>query len=231
MFATKQQVLDAFHFRCATRYYDPERKISKEDFDYILELGRLSPSSVGSEPWQFLVVQNPELRQALKPVSWGMATQLDDASHVVVILANKHMRYDSEDFRANLARRGLTEEQMQANMATYQRFQTEHINVLENDRTLFDWASKQTYIALANMMMGAALIGIDSCPIEGFNYAEVNRILAQTGAYDAEKYAVSVAVTFGYRAKRFVQNPANHSMRLFIGSNNFFSNPRFVVMA
>ena len=201
MFATKQQVLDAFHFRCATRYYDPERKISKEDFDYTLELGRLSPSSVGSEPWQFLVVQNPELRQALKPVSWGMATQLDDASHVVVILANKHMRYDSEDFRANLARRGLTEEQMQANMATYQRFQTEHINVLENDRTLFDWASKQTYIALANMMTGAALIGIDSCPIEGFNYAEVNRILAQTGAYDAEKYAVSVAVTFGYRAK------------------------------
>ena len=189
MFATKQQVLDAFHFRCATRYYDPERKISKEDFDYILELGRLSPSSVGSEPWQFLVVQNPELRQALKPVSWGMATQLDDASHVVVILANKNMRYDSEDFRANLARRGLTEEQMQANMATYQRFQTEHINVLENDRTLFDWASKQTYIALANMMTGAALIGIDSCPIEGFNYAEVNRILAQTGAYDAEKYA------------------------------------------
>lgn len=197
MFATKQQVLDAFHFRCATRYYDPERKISKEDFDYILELGRLSPSSVGSEPWQFLVVQNPELRQALKPVSWGMEKQLDDASHVVVILANKHMRYDSEDFRANLARRGLTEEQMQANMATYQRFQTEHINVLENDRTLFDWASKQTYIALANMMTGAALIGIDSCPIEGFNYAEVNRILAQTGAYDAEKYAV----TFGYRAK------------------------------
>ncbi|WP_109078874.1 NAD(P)H-dependent oxidoreductase [Aggregatibacter kilianii] len=201
MSVTKQQVLDAFHFRCATRYYDPARKISKDDFDYILELGRLSPSSVGSEPWQFLVIQNPELRQALKPVSWGMATQLDDASHVVVILANKNMRYDSEDFRENLVRRGLTEEQIQTNMATYQRFQTEHINVLENDRTLFDWASKQTYIALANMMTGAALIGIDSCPIEGFNYAEVNRILAQTGAYDAEKYAVSVAATFGYRAK------------------------------
>ncbi|AMQ92686.1 NAD(P)H nitroreductase [Aggregatibacter actinomycetemcomitans] len=201
MSVTKQQVLDAFHFRCATRYYDPARKISKEDFDYILELGRLSPSSVGSEPWQFLVIQNPELRQALKPVSWGMATQLDDASHVVVILANKNMRYDSEDFRANLERRGLTEEQIQTNMVTYQRFQTQHINVLENDRTLFDWASKQTYIALANMMTGAALIGIDNCPIEGFNYAEVNRILAQTGAYNADKYAVSVAVTFGYRAK------------------------------
>ena len=110
---------------------------------------------------------------------------------------------DPEPYQHNVLTyaEGQLEEQMQANMATYQRFQTEHINVLENDRTLFDWASKQTYIALANMMTGAALIGIDSCPIEGFNYAEVNRILAQTGAYDAEKYAVSVAVTFGYRAK------------------------------
>ncbi len=73
--------------------------------------------------------------------------------------------------------------------------------MLENDRTLFDWCSKQTYIALANMMTGAALIGIDSCPIEGFNYAEVNRILAQEGAFDATEYGVSVMVTFGYRAK------------------------------
>lgn len=50
----KQQVLDAFHFRAACRAYDPTRKISREDMDYILELGRLSPSSVGSEPWKFL---------------------------------------------------------------------------------------------------------------------------------------------------------------------------------
>ena len=110
-------------FRCATRYYDPARKISQEDFDYILELGRLSPSSVGSEPWQFLVIQNPELRQALKPVSWGMATQLDDASHVVVILANKKARYDSDDFRQNLLRRGLNEEQLQQAVAKYETFQ------------------------------------------------------------------------------------------------------------
>ena len=89
MHVTKQQVLDAFHFRCATRYYDPTRKISKEDFEYILELGRLSPSSVGSEPWQFLVIQNPELRQALKPVSWGMATQLDNGRYRFVCLPNQ----------------------------------------------------------------------------------------------------------------------------------------------
>ena len=83
----KQQVLDAFRHRRATRAYDPSKKISPDDFAYILELAQLSPSSIGSEPWQFLVVQNAELRGRLKPVSWGMASQVDDCSHVVVILA------------------------------------------------------------------------------------------------------------------------------------------------
>ena len=198
---SKQQVLDAFHFRSATRYYDPSKKISEEDFAYILELARLSPSSVGSEPWQFVVIQNPELRQKLKPVSWGMATQVEDASHLVVILAKKNARYDSDFFRSSLEKRGLNQEQIEKALARYKEFQTHDINVLENDRTLFDWCSKQTYIALANMMTGAALIGIDSCPIEGFNYAEVNRILAEEGAFDATEYGVSVMVTFGYRAK------------------------------
>lgn len=68
---TKQQILDGFKFRAATRYYDPERLVAREDMEYLLELARLSPSSVGSEPWKFLVVQNQELRQKLKPVSWG----------------------------------------------------------------------------------------------------------------------------------------------------------------
>ena len=66
---------------------------------------------------------------------------------------------------------------------------------------MFDWTSKQTYIALANMMTGAAMIGIDSCPIEGFDYPAVNRILADAGVFDPKEWGVSVMVTFGYRAK------------------------------
>lgn len=198
---TKQQVLDAFNFRAATRRYDPIKKVSKNDFNYILELARLSPSSVGSEPWKFLVVQNPELRQKLKPVSWGMATQIDDASYLVVLLAKKNARYDSSFFRQGLEKRGLNEEQMQKTLTMYRHFQTHDMNLLESERTLFDWTCKQTYIALANMVTGAALIGIDSCPIEGFNYAEVNRILAENCAFDPAEWGVSVMVTFGYRAK------------------------------
>lgn len=201
----KQQVLDAFNYRAACRHYDINKKISREDMDYILELARLSPSSVGSEPWKFIVLQNPALREKIHPVCWGIKHPIAEASHIVVLLAKKNARYDSEFFRVSLAKRGLTAEQMEATIARYKSFQTNDIKVLESDRTLFDWCSKQTYIALGNMMTGAALIGIDSCPIEGFNYDEVNRILAEEGLFDPNEYGVSCMITFGYRAKEITK--------------------------
>ena len=59
----KQEILDAFNFRHATKEFDPAKKISDEDFQFILETGRLSPSSVGYEPWKFLVVENEDLKK------------------------------------------------------------------------------------------------------------------------------------------------------------------------
>ena len=97
---TREQMLQVFENRCSTRYYDPNKKISQEDFAAILEFARLSPSSVGSEPWKFLVIQNKALRDKLKPFSWGMQYQLDDCSHLVIILAKKNARYDTPFFRA-----------------------------------------------------------------------------------------------------------------------------------
>ena len=130
----KQQVLDAFRHRRATRAYDPSKKISPDDFAYILELARLSPSSIGSEPWQFLVVQNAELRGRLKPVSWGMASQVDDCSHLVVILAKKNARWDSAFLRAGLEKRGLDEEGMQRALAVYEKFQKHDMKTADDER-------------------------------------------------------------------------------------------------
>ncbi len=198
---SKQDILDAFKRRAATRYYDGSRKISDEDMNFILELGRLSPSSVGSEPWRFVVVQNRALRDAIKPVGWGVANQLDDCSHLLVILAKKNARYDSAFMRDVLIRRGLSGEQLQAGLARYKQFQTEDLKQAANEQTLFDWACKQTYIALANMMTGAAMIGIDSCPIERFNYAAVNKIFADAGIFDPAEWGIAVMATFGYRSR------------------------------
>ena len=201
MTIAKTEILDAFHHRAATRHYDGNRKISDEDMRFILELGRLSPSSVGSEPWRFVVVQNQALRDAIKPVGWGVAAQLDDCSHLVVILAKKNARYDSAFMREVLIRRGLSGEALAAGLARYKQFQVEDMKQAANEQTLFDWACKQTYIALANMMTGAAMIGIDSCPIEGFNYAAVNQIFADVGIFDPNEWGIAVMATFGYRSK------------------------------
>ena len=203
MILTRQQALDIFRRRVSTRYYDPARKISAEDF----AAGRLSPSSVGSEPWKFLVIQNQGLREKIKPVAWGMQSSITEASHLVILLAKKHARYDTPFFSELMERRGFTPEQRAAALERYRSFQTHDIAIADDERALFDWASKQSYIALANMLTGAAMLGIDSCPIEGMNYAAVEHILAQAGLLDPAEYGVSVAATFGYRARDIQPKP------------------------
>ncbi len=83
----KERILEAYRFRHACKEFDATKSISKEDFDFILETGRLSLSSFGFEPWKFLVVQNMDLRTKLLPVTWGAQKQLPTASHFVIILA------------------------------------------------------------------------------------------------------------------------------------------------
>ena len=207
MILTRQQALDIFRRRVSTRYYDPARKISAEDFAAILDFGRLSPSSVGSEPWKFLVIQNQELREKIKPVAWGMQATIAEASHLVILLVKKHARYDSPFFSELMNRRGFTPEQRVAALERYRSFQTHDIAIADNERALFDWASKQSYIALANMLTGAAMLGIDSCAVEGMDYAAVEHILAQAGLLDPAEYGVSVAATFGYRARDIQPKP------------------------
>ena len=207
MILTRQQALEIFRRRVSTRYYDPARKISAENFAAILDFGRLSPSSVGSEPWKFLVIQNQGLREKIKPVAWGMQATIAEASHLVILLAKKHARYDTPFFSELMERRGFTPEQRAAALERYRSFQTHDIAIADDERALFDWASKQSYIALANMLTGAAMLGIDSCPIEGMNYAAVEHILAQAGLLDPAEYGVSVAATFGYRARDIQPKP------------------------
>lgn len=68
---TKDQILSAYEFRHATKEFDSHKKISDSDFDFILETGRLSPSSFGFEPWKFVIVQSKAMREKLLPYSWG----------------------------------------------------------------------------------------------------------------------------------------------------------------
>lgn len=198
----KQDIINAFQFRHACKEFDATRKISDEDFNFILETGRLSPSSFGFEPWKFIVVQNPALRERLKDGAWGAPLKLDTASHFVICLAMKSplMRYDSQylkDFMRDVQK--LDEETVKMKGGFFESFQKNDFDTADNERALFDWSTKQTYIAMGNMMTAAALIGIDSCPIEGFNIQKTNAVLADEFGIDTSKYGIAYMAAFGYR--------------------------------
>lgn len=207
-----KEIVDLLHFRHACKEFDPSKKISDADFETILQAGRLSPTSFGIEPWKFLVVQNPELRDKIHQNSWGAKKQLPTCSHYVVILARKSffMRYDAPyvvDYMRTVQK--SPEDVIPNRLRIYKEFQESDFDLANNPRALFDWACKQTYIALGNMMTVAAMMGVDSCPVEGFNREVMEAILRDDFGADTEKYGLSVMVAFGYRV-----NPARPKARL-----------------
>ncbi|WP_410984077.1 NAD(P)H-dependent oxidoreductase [Bacillus cereus] len=216
---TKEEILKAYQFRHACKEFDVNKKISDEDFHFILETGRLSPSSFGFEPWKFVVIQNQDIRNKLLPVSWGAQKQLPTASHFVVILARKkeEMIYNSSyisNFMKNIQQ--LPEEVITMKRGFYKEFQESDFQLLESNRAIFDWASKQTYIALGNMMTAAAQIGIDSCPIEGFHQEKVDAILKEEGIISDDTFGVSVLVAFGYRTEEPKRDKTRQTMDMVV---------------
>jgi len=199
---SSNQIIKAYNFRHACKVFDAGKTINEEDFSTILETGRLSPSSFGFEPWKFLVVQNMQLREKLMPVTWGAQGTLPTASHFVVILARKQksMKYDSTYISHMMQDvHHLPKESAEGRGAMYKVFQESDFKLLESERSMFDWASKQTYIALGNMMTTAAMLGIDSCPIEGFQTENLEKVMRDEFGVDTTKFGVAVMVAFGYR--------------------------------
>jgi len=183
----------AMDFRHACKIFDDHKKIPDDQMHYILEAGRKSPSSFGMEPWKFLVITNETLRAKLRPECWEQV-QITSCSHLVVLLAAiENAKPQSGIPSQRFARRPLSQEQIDAYLVRYENHLKE---ALKSDEKTFAWTARQTYIALANMMTAAAFIGIDSCPIEGFEKERVEEILG----LDTSKWQVSVLSAFGYRA-------------------------------
>lgn len=202
----KKDILEAYRWRQATKVFDADKKVKEEDFEFILETGRLSPSSFGFEPWQFVVVRREDLLQKIKDHAWGAQGQALTAIHFVLILARtpKAMRYDADYIRHIVTEvQGRTKEEYDQRIKRVHDFQENDYRLLDNERVFQEWVKRQTYIPLGNMMTAAAQIGVDSCPIEGFNQEEMDELLISEGVMERGEWSLSVMVAFGYRAKDF----------------------------
>jgi len=188
----KEEFLKMMNFRHACKMFDTTKKISDEDMHYILEVGRKSPSSFGMEAWKFLVITNDALKEELKPFCWNQP-QITTCSHLVVVLAGiESLKVESGVVRSRFMRRNLPQEKLDAYIKLY----ASHLSdTLSSDEKIYQWSARQTYIAAANMMSAAACIEIDSCPIEGFEKKNVEKVLN----LDTSKFQVAMLLPFGYR--------------------------------
>lgn len=195
-----QEILEALNFRHACKEFDSPKKISDSDFDLILKAGQLSPSSMGIEPWKFLVIENQALREELASVSWGGKKQIPSCSHLIILLSRtaNDLKYDS-DYMDYLLRevKGMPPEAVNGFKGVIKSVQETRFN--HNDAALLNYSCLQTYLAAANMMTIAALAKIDSCAIGGFDQKAVEEILIKHNLLTKEHFHLTLMLAFGYR--------------------------------
>jgi nitroreductase len=189
---TNQQLLEALNWRYATKSFDPSRKLPAEVWQALEESLVLSPSSYGLQPYRFLNVTDPAKRAELKKHSWNQ-TQIVDASHLVVFLARTSMVQGDVD--RLIQRISQVRHVAPESLEGYRGMMVSGVvNGISNHA---NWAARQSYIALGNLLTSAALLGVDACPMEGISTADYDRVLGLEGS----GYTTVVVCALGYRAE------------------------------
>jgi len=190
---TNQQLLEALNWRYATKVFDAAKKIPADIWQTLERALVLTPTSYGLQPYNFLVINNPVKRAELLPHSWNQR-QVVDASHFVVFTARTKMTETDVD---KLIRRTLDVRKLPATaLDAYRGMILGDVVNGPRGKTAHEWATRQTYIALGNLMTCAAVLGVDTCPMEGLVPTEYDKVLNLNGS----GYATVVACALGYRS-------------------------------
>ncbi len=189
---TPPDILSALRWRYACKVFDPSKKIPAETWAVLEESLVLTPSSFGLQPWKFLVIEDAALREELVPHAWKQR-QVADASHLVVMAVPKVMQEAHID--ANIQRMAEVRGGTPDALFGFRKMVTGFRSGMEAEGGLEPWAKLQVYIALGQFMLSAALLGVDTCPMEGFVPAKFDEILG----LDAQGLTTAVLCPAGYR--------------------------------
>jgi nitroreductase len=191
---TTTDLLEHLKWRYATKQFDPTKTIAPEIWTALEDALVLTPSSYGLQPWKFLIVTSTELKEQLKSISWNQP-QVTDCSHYVVFAIHKNLTAAYVDrFVARTA------EVRHVNVESIANYRNLMINDVVNGARSFqvnEWSTRQAYIALGNFMTSAALLGVDTCPMEGIEPVNYDRLLGLA----AKGLTTVVACAAGYRAE------------------------------
>ncbi|HVJ63715.1 MAG TPA: NAD(P)H-dependent oxidoreductase [Bdellovibrionota bacterium] len=187
-----QELLNTQKWRYATKRFDAAKKIPAETWSALEDTLVLTPSSYGLQPWKFLVVNSADLRAQLRAKSWNQS-QVEEASHYVVFAALRNMSEAHID--VYMSRTAAVREVPLDSLAGFKRaIMGDAVNG-PRAKIAPEWNARQCYIALGNLMTSAALLGIDTCPMEGLDPLAYDKILGLEGS----PYQTIMACALGYR--------------------------------
>lgn len=189
---TPQQLLEALNWRYATKKFDPAKKIPADVWDALEQALVLAPSSIGLQPWKFFVVTDAAVKTQLQAVSYRQA-QIGDCSHLVAIAVRRGI--DAEHVDRHIARMAEVTGVTVESLAKFRAMTMRNLDKARAAGTLDAWQEHQIYIALGQFIASAALLGVDTCPMEGIEPDKYDEILGLTGG----NYATAVACAAGYR--------------------------------
>lgn len=186
------QYLDNLRWRYATKKFDPAKKLTGEQVDFLKESIRLAPSSFGLQPWRFYLVKNPATRAAIRKVGDDQP-QVTDASHFFVVTSRTGI--NETDIDAHVANTAAIRQVPIEKLAGFKKSMVDFIQ--KHDQEFLDsWCARQSYIALGFLLSACAQNQIDACPMEGFNPEAVTKILPA----ESEGYFARAFCAVGYRA-------------------------------
>ena len=171
-------ITDIIRTRYTSKAYDASRGLTDEQREQLLELLRLSPSSVNSQPWHFFAVESAEAKARILPAfGEANAAKVKDAALVVVFTTRTEM--NEEHLHTLLAQeqqdgRFNNEDAKAGQDAGRRYFVNLNSHSVEQQR---NWMARQAYLSLGFLLFGAAAMGLDATPIEGFTPQSMDEIL------------------------------------------------------
>lgn len=183
-------ILERLNWRYAVKGFDPERKLTEEQWSALETAAILAPSSYGLQPFRIIVVSDQEMKERLGPACYNQP-QVRDCSHLVFFAARKEFREEHvEEFLDLIAEvRGTPRDNLKG---LADAIRGTRIKLEENGLTK-SWSQRQAYISLGFLLETAALLGIDACPMEGLDPAKVDEVLG------LDEYTATVMCALGYR--------------------------------
>lgn len=198
---TTVNIKEVLNWRYTTKAFDTSKKISAENVENIKALLQLSPSSINSQPWHFIIAETEEGKKRLAKGTEGFFSfnepKVTGASHVVLFCSKTEIdeaflndinekedqdgRYAKEEFKEQ----SLGAKNLFTNIHKYDLKDAQH------------WMEKQVYLNIGNFLLGVAALGIDAVPMEGIDM----KALDEEFGLREKGYTALVMVGLGYRAE------------------------------